>query len=77
MPYFVYNITIHAESGAKLLKHLDTFPSYREAKQKVKEERAALPPEQLEQVRLIFAKNQVEAERLLSAPREERIFGED
>ena len=77
MPYFVYHITIDPESGVKHLEHLDTFDDYRSARALAREHRACLPPGGDRDCRLIFAKTEVEAERLLSTPRDERVIGED
>lgn len=75
MPYFVYKITQPMK-----LEHLDTFEQYREARALVRERRREAA-EQGEtkgvDYRLIFARQQSEAERLLSTPRDERVIGED
>jgi hypothetical protein len=71
MPYFVYDVT---ESPSKLI-HLETFAKYREAKEFVRSKRAESG--QVENIRMIFARNDVEAEKLLKTPREERVIGED
>ena len=70
MPYFVFEINIQPESGAKLLTYLETYPKYRDAKNRVKAEREANPETESRSVRLVFAKNQTEAEKLLTTPRE-------
>lgn len=72
MPYFVYRIL-----PPKKLEHLDTTDKYQEAKKLVRGLRAELGPESVNSVRMIFAKTQGEAEKLLSMPREERVIGED
>jgi hypothetical protein len=78
MPYFVFEINIQPESGQKLATYIDTFPKYREAKEKVKAERAANPETDTRSVRLVFARNQTEAEKLLTTPRDsQRIINED
>ncbi|MGD8956941.1 MAG: hypothetical protein PVJ03_06360 [Chromatiaceae bacterium] len=78
MPYFVYYVSQHADSSKKLLEHLDTFENFKAARSMAREQRAALKAEGSDRdCRLIFAKTQVEAEKLLSAPREERVIGED
>lgn len=71
MPYFVYDVS---ESPKKLV-HLETFVKYREAKDFVRNKRAESGS--VESVRMIFARNDVEAEKLLKTPREERVIGED
>lgn len=78
MPYFVYYVTQHADSNRKSLEHVDTFDSFKAARNLARERRAELKAgHSARDCRLIFAKNEVEAEKLLSAPREERVVGED
>jgi hypothetical protein len=78
MPYFVYYVTQDAEKNRKSLEHLETLASFKAARNLAREHRARLKAEgSPSDCRLIFAKNQVEAEKLLSAPREERVIGED
>jgi hypothetical protein len=77
MPYFVYYVTTLPESGAKSLEHIETFTKFKEARMLAREKRAELDVAAGKDCRLIFAKNQTEAEKLLSAPREERVVGED
>ncbi len=72
MPYYVYRIT-----PPKKLDHLETMQKYQEAKKLVRELRTELGPDSVNNVRMIFAKSQGEAEKLLSMPREERVIGED
>lgn len=71
MPYFVYNI----QESPKKLEHLETFDKYREAKEFVRARRAESG--EIESIRMIFARNDVEAEKLLRTPRDERVIGED
>ena len=70
MPYFVYKI-----KEPRSLEHMETFAKYREARSYVREKREASGS--VEGVRMIFAKNEIEAEKLLLTPREERVIGED
>ncbi len=76
MPYFTYEVVTHPESGARLLTHIETYPKYRDAKMRVKEERDKYPDRDPQEFRLVFAKNTVEAEKLLSIPRDERVIGD-
>lgn len=76
MPYFVYRIT-ERPGAAKQLEHLATFDKFQEAKQKVRTDRTGLDPTAGQDVRMIFAKSEVEAQALLQRPREERVIGED
>ena len=75
MPYFVYRII--EQDKQKELEHLDTFTKYQEAKQAVRSKRADKAEDDPADYRMIFAKNEVEAETLLKAPRDERVIGED
>lgn len=78
MPYFVYYLTQHADSKRKSLEHLETFNAFKAARNLAREKRAELKAsESNTDCRLIFAKNQTEAEKLLSTPRDERVVGED
>lgn len=72
MPYFVYRI----QEKPRKLDHLQTFASYKEAKVYVREQRQQ-SEEEVESIRMIFARNDIEAEKLLNTPREERVIGED
>jgi len=76
MPYFVYRIT-ERPGAAKQLEHLATFDKFQEAKQQVRTDRTGLDPAAGQDVRMIFAKSEVEAQALLQRPREERVIGED
>jgi pimeloyl-CoA synthetase len=78
MPYFVYYVSQPAGSTQKSLEHLETFDDFKAARALARQRRSELKDEGSERdCRLIFAKNQVEAEKLLSAPRDERVVGED
>lgn len=77
MPYFVYHIATDLDSNQKQLSHVETCDSYKEARSLARSKRAEGGLAANEEIRMIFAKNQVEAEKLLSAPREERVIGED
>jgi hypothetical protein len=78
MPYFVYYVRQHADSPKKSLEHVETFDNFKAARTLARERRAELKAAADDRdCRLIFAKNRIEAEKLLSAPREERVVGED
>jgi hypothetical protein len=71
MPYFVYRIT-----PQRKLTHIDTCTRYQDARalvRRLRQDEASGDDD----IRMIFAKQQGEAERLLSAPRDERVIGED
>ncbi len=78
MPYFVYYVTQHADTKRKSLEFVDSFDAFKTARNLAREKRAELKADgSAGDCRLIFAKNQTEAEKLLSAPRDERVVGED
>lgn len=72
MPYFVYKI-----SPPRLLEHLDTVEQYQQAREIVRDRRKSEPRESGIEYRLIFARQQGEAEKFLSVPRDTRVIGED
>jgi hypothetical protein len=71
MPYFVYRIT-----PQRKLTHLETHTRYQDAKALVRRMRQDGTAGD-DDIRMIFAQQQGEAERLLSMPRDERVIGED
>ncbi|MBU0499601.1 MAG: hypothetical protein KJ558_14925 [Gammaproteobacteria bacterium] len=71
MPYFIYRVI-----GPRNLEYIDTFDDYKEAKDSARLHRVKLERDTDVIVRMIFANNQAEAERLLLAPREERYIDE-
>jgi hypothetical protein len=78
MPYFVYYVTQQSDQNRKSLEYVDMFDTFKQASNLARDKRAELRDQgSPSDCRLIFAKNQVEAEKLLSAPREERVVGED
>ena len=72
MPYFVYRV-----NSPKQLEYVDTKNEYRAAKELVRALRSEQQTAEPSAVRMIFAKTRGEAEKLLSAPRDERVIGED
>lgn len=72
MPYFVYKI-----SPPRLLDHIDTVEQYQQAREIVRARRRDEPRDSGVEYRLIFARQQGEAEQLLSTPRDTRVIGED
>jgi len=71
MPYFIYRVI-----DPRKLEYLDTFEDYKEARDAARAHRGDLPRDTDIIVRMIFAKSQTEAEKLLLAPREERYIDE-
>ena len=72
MPFLVYKIF-----SQKKLEHIETFAKFREARAHVRDLRGALTPESGYTVRMIFANDTIAAEKLLTAPRDERVIGEE
>ena len=72
MPYYVYKIAPPLD-----LTHIDTKDKYKGARGLVRGLREGLPNGDEAQIRMVFAKSQAEAEKLLSIPRDERVIGED
>ena len=56
---------------------MDTKESYRNARELVRELRQNRADGDTSEYRMVFAKSQGEAERLLATPRDERVIGED
>ncbi len=77
MPYFIYFVNINPSNNVKTLEYIDKIDNYKEARVIARENRATLEKSSNRECRMIFAKNNIEAEKLLSAPREERVIGED
>lgn len=77
MPYFIYYVTHNPATNTKKLEYIDTKDNFKAARTLARERRGDMNGDSNLECRLIFAKNQVEAEKLLSAPREERVIGED
>jgi hypothetical protein len=71
MPYFVYRI-----APQRKLTLIETHTRYQEAKalvRRLRQEEASGEDD----IRMIFAQHQSEAERLLATPRDDRVIGED
>ena len=72
MPYFVFKLR-HPRS----LENAGVFANYRDARIAVREMRRALDPDDPTTVRMVFAADEAQAERLLTERREPRPLGED
>lgn len=72
MPYFVYKVSPNLQ-----LSYIDTKDRYQDARAIVRSLREQRGEGDDWDYRLIFAKQQGEAEKLLSTPRDERVIGED
>lgn len=73
MPYYVYRITDSAAGLVKQLELLDSFDSYREAKQLTKTTRLAMDSNDTAQIKVMFAENELSAEEQLQEKREKPI----
>ncbi len=71
MPFFVYRIMPENK-----LEYIETFEKYRDAKVKLNTLRKAEPVGSDSVCRMIHAASRDNAERLLLAPRDERIIGD-
>ena len=72
MPYFIYRLRPPREPEKE-----GAFTGYREARTAVREMRNALGRDGPATVRMIFAADEAQAERLLTERREPRPLGED
>jgi len=72
MPYFIYKI-----EEPMRLTHLGTEDKYKEARSQIRQLRQEATTTAGIEYRMMFAKSQTEAERLLATPRDERVIGDD
>ena len=72
MPYFLYKVF-----NNRTLEPVEAHDKYRDAKLRTRELRAEIKQDEGYTYRLIFARNETEAERLLTQKREPRPLGED
>jgi len=72
MPYYVYRV--HSPQN---LDYVDVKNEYRPARELVRSLRSEQDGADPGSIRMIFAKTRGEAEKLLSAPRDTRVIGDD
>ena len=72
MPYFLFKI-----DPQRNLDFIDSFTKYRDARDLARKLRAELPPGDPHTIKMVHAKNQAEAEHLLTEVREPRPAGEE
>ena len=72
MPYFIYRI-----APDKQLECLEQHPKYRPAREQARQMRAEQASNDPDTIKMIFAENRIEAERLLLTPREVPVEGDD
>lgn len=66
MPYFIYRIT---EQPIRMLQHVESHESYRDASARVKQLRAALAEGSKDVIKMIHAESELHAEDLLNEVR--------
>jgi hypothetical protein len=72
MPYYLYRVASKTEFAK-----IDEFPNYRDARQQARVLRADLEAGCGYNIKIVFAPNPTQAERLLSTTREAPIQGDD
>ena len=76
MPYFVYKVFPQPNHANHRVEYIDKFQIYREARTLARSIRAELPKDSDHFIKMVFAKDTIEAEKLISTPRDERVIGE-
>ncbi len=76
MPYFIYRIANGEQKSARKVTYLNEFENFRDAKKDVKQMRVDQAADDSGTYKVIFAKNQAEAEKLLLEYREEPVTKE-
>ena len=74
MPYFVFHILPGPGRIVSSLELKNEYSSFKEAKEFARSLRASVPKDDPGSIRLIFAKDRLEAEELLTTPREQPIL---
>ncbi len=72
MPYFVYRV-----SPQRFVKYLEHYDVYKEARKYARDVRAQQDANDLDTIKIIFAKEQAEAEALLKTKREHQPSEDD
>ena len=76
MPYFVYKITSGSTGAIKGLEPIDRFDEFKLAKNFARERRAIVGQDSRTAIKIIFAKDELEAEQRLREPRSAPILRE-
>ena len=76
MPYYIYKITPGESSTARTLELVREYASYQDAKKDVRAMRSEQPEGSNDQLKVIFADSQAEAEQRLREHREQPIVKE-
>lgn len=72
MPYFIYRV-----SPQRFIEYLEQYPAYRDAREHARGLRAKQDDDDPDTIKIIFAKEQAEAEALLKARRERQPSEDD
>lgn len=76
MPYFVYKITSGSTGAIKVLELIDSFDEFKPAKNFAREQRTIVGQDSRTAIKMIFAKDELEAEQRLREPRHAPILRE-
>lgn len=76
MPYYIYKITSGPTHLAKRLEKLEEWKSFKEARTRAREMRAAMDDTDTCTIKVMFAENELEAEENLTEKREAPILRE-
>ena len=72
MPYFVFRMELQGQTEC-----LDNFAKYRDARDYARKLRTEKASDDTSNYKLIYAGNAIEAEKLLTTPREAPVEGDD
>jgi hypothetical protein len=76
MPYFIYRITPGPTEPLKTLEKLEQHESFKDAKKRAREMRAAMSDGDNTQIKVMFADTELDAEEKLMEKREAPILRE-
>ncbi len=76
MPYYIYKITAGPTALVKTLEKLEQYDSFKEAKTRARSMRADMSEGEGQQIKVMFADTELEAEEKLMEKREAPILRE-
>ncbi|MCO6414361.1 MAG: hypothetical protein J5I92_16625 [Thiogranum sp.] len=76
MPYYIYKITSGPTNLVKSLEKLETFGSFKEARNRARDMRASMGQDENYTIKVMFANSELEAEENLMEKREAPILRE-
>lgn len=76
MPYYIYKIIPGPTNLTKSLEKLEQHESFKQAKTRAREMRAAMAQDESHLIKVMFAENELEAEEMLMEKREQPILRE-